>query len=126
MITAYHASPYVFTFPSYDDLVRNRQNHLNGNLGLWCAFKNNWISGFGQNVYRVVLTDRAVKFDLTVEQLSQYSRTSVNDPQFFSQYRTRKIADGYQYLNIVEHDGSIGMIVVMDFDCIEDFHRINE
>ena len=49
----YHASAHTYDFPSYEELIKNRTNHANGNMGLWFAVKSDWIQGFGNNVYEV-------------------------------------------------------------------------
>lgn len=49
----YHASAHQFEFPCYEDLIQNRTNHANGNMGLWFAVKSDWIEGFGNYTYEL-------------------------------------------------------------------------
>ena len=70
----YHASNHTYDFPSYEELVKNRTNHANGNLGLWMSAKKDWIEGFGNNIYELVITEKDIKV-LPVSELFNWEKS---------------------------------------------------
>lgn len=120
----YHASPHLFEFPDYDLVCANRENHANGNLGLWVSMSPDWISGFGSNIYSLEVS--GITKDLPLKTLSQWDKDSPNDPDFYSNMRQSLLNEGVTFLRLVEIDGRSDMGIVIDFKAISSFKRINQ
>jgi hypothetical protein len=119
-LVGHHASPHRFDFPDYQALVEHRQNHANGNLGLWVATGDHaWIEGFGEHIYRVELAGRMR--DITVGKLQRLPR----EAPWYQMRRDQLIAEGITCLRVIESDGRSDMAIVVDFDAISRFERID-
>ncbi len=116
----YHASKHKFSFPDYKKLVANRENHGNGNLGLWCSIRTDWIKGFGKYTYKLDVRDAKSK-TISVNQLMKFAPD--ND---FVKKRDELLEQGYEVLKIMESSGSVDMIVVLDFSAIGLFVHCTE
>lgn len=117
----FHASKHEFDFPDYDQITSNMTGHANGMLGLWVAVKNDWIESFGGVLYEVDLKDPVVR-DVTIDELSSWSH---HDEEYHKDLRDKYILDGVDFLRLVETDGRSAMGVVVNFDAIESFSRMN-
>lgn len=118
----FHATAHDFDFPDYEKIKVNMTGHANGMLGLWVGVANDWIQGFGSNTYRIELKDPKVE-DLSLAQLSAWSK---QDHDFHQARREEYLARGIDYLRLVEQDGRSDMGIVVNFDAIDVFTRLND
>lgn len=136
----YHASNHNYEFPTYEDLIKNRTNHANGNLGLWISAKNNWISGFGKNIYEVDVDEADIKV-IAFSQVVQWEKDFTDKVDGALDYDTKELyaCAYYQTLRLEllkkhqvkvlmfkEANGSIEMGIVMDFSAIKEFKNMTE
>lgn len=120
----YHASHHEFDFPDYEKMVCNKTGHDNGLLGLWVSVKSDWIEGFGPKVYEMDI--EGTSKDLSITQLHRWAFDHADDPDFYRGLRQQLLAEGVAYLRLVESDGRSEMGVIVDFDVIQDFRRMDE
>ncbi len=124
--TVYHASPYVYDFPVYEKLLKGVSkggHHKNGQLGLWCAMKNDWIHGFGKNIYEVSYDDSSEKI-MCSKAFSKLCNNSKQEPDY-QEWRKELIDSGYSVLALKELNGSIDMLIILDFNIIKNFCNIS-
>ena len=56
----FHSSNSLYEKPTHENIIKNRQNHVNGVLGLWFAINPSWIDSFGRNTYEITLDQNDV------------------------------------------------------------------
>ena len=56
----FHSSNSLYEKPTHENIIKNRQNHVNGVLGLWFAVNPKWIDSFGRNTYEITLDQNDV------------------------------------------------------------------
>lgn len=122
MIKAFHASPYLFDKPNYNDSVNNRQNHINGLLGLWCATKKDWIEGFGGYIYSFYYDELGI-LELDFSDFKKKCDNCENENDYY-QWREYLLKEGFKVIHIIEHSGSCDMMIVLDFEFIKNFTLI--
>lgn len=118
----YHASKHAYDFPDYNKLTKNRENHLNGNLGLWVASKNDWISGFGNIIYEVEIDDKDVSIIL-VDHLFSWEKENDMSEDYYINLRI-KLLEKYKSVAFIENSGSVGMGIILDFSVIKSFKPV--
>lgn len=119
----FHASSHEFTHPSIEMIQKNITNHRNGLLGLWCAFKSDWIKGFGNNTYLLHLLGKTEEMSISEFSSKCHPKDQVfNTPEevnhYFLNWRNELLKNGTDILMIKEIDGRCDMLVVINFDCI--------
>lgn len=128
--TVYHASNHDFDFPNYEHIVSNRTNHKNGELGLWCAFSHQWIKGFGENIYELTYKNENIKqisfHDFYKKCNMKNAPDEKEEEDFYLLWREELMKEGFDVLEIVESSGSIDMLIVLNFDAIKSFKKINK
>ena len=83
----FHQSNFKFLELNYDELVKNIQNHENGNLGLWCCYEQtSWMKGFGKYVYELEIPGSA-PYNMTIDELSDLGNDPAEIPGRFPQDR---------------------------------------
>jgi hypothetical protein len=122
-LSVYHASPHKFEFPDYELLTKNKSNHDNGLLGLWVATESDWIKGFGKNVYS--LNIEGVSQNLSIQDLHAWANEA-DGPQFYEHMRATLMAQGIDYLRLVEIDGRSDMGIVLNFQAIGSFSDFSD
>lgn len=124
--TVYHASPIEFDFPCYESIIKNRTNHINGHLGLWCAPENKWISGFGHYIYEVKYkSDSILKMSFHDFKNSCDRELNKEQDDAFQLWRQKLINDGFSVLEIVENNGQMDMLIILDLNAIISFNKYN-
>lgn len=113
---AYHATDHIYDSVDYELLIKNRKNHLNGVLGLWCGMKNDWIKGFGKYIYEVHYSGKS--YDMSINELAGYAHRNIDEGQY-REIREKLLSEGYDYISIIEKNNECDMIVVLNFDSIE-------
>lgn len=131
----YHASPQKFTFPVYDELVKNRTNHINGTLGLWISTNSNWIKGFGTNIYEIDVLDTDCSV-LSVSELFLWEKQfqkqndfcNDNDNNGLTYYKNlrQQLLKEHKIILFQEHNSNVDMGIILDFECIKQFSLIVE
>ena len=71
----FHNSNSLYEKPTHENIIKNRQNHVNGVLGLWFAVNPKWIDSFGRNTYEITLDQNDV-IVLPVDELFQWEKTA--------------------------------------------------
>lgn len=120
----YHRSHHVFNFPSIDEIERNLTGSMNGLLGLWVTFKDeDWAKGFGDILYSmdVDLRKNTVRH-LKVGDLSKMGL----DPEPYREFRAKLLAEGVDFLYLLEGSGESHMGIVINFEAISNFRRVRE
>ncbi len=112
----YHATNHIFDALDYDSLVKNRTNHKNGALGLWCAFKNDWIKGFGNIIYEIELSGKP--YNMPIRELMKYANDQLEESDY-ELIRNKLLSDGYDYIALIEKDNSCDMIVILNFNIVD-------
>lgn len=121
IITVFHASNHFFKKPSIESIYKNRKNHTNGLLGLWCASKNDWIDGFGKYIYQVKY-DKKNANQITYSDfktLCEDLDNKKNIEQSYLDYRDWLLNKEIGIIEIVENSGNIDMVIIVDFNKIE-------
>lgn len=122
----YHNSPYMFDFPDYELLVKNRTNHGNGELGLWFSTTNTWQNGFGNYCYEIDIDDEEfVHIDAYDFCKMCQSTEASRDPMFFREWRDKWILLDRKIIAIQEYSGNVDMGIILDFNAINKFTLIS-
>lgn len=125
MKTVYHASPYKYDFPDYENLLKGLRlgdRHFNGALGLWCAIKNDWIVGFGKNMYKIDFDDSNQKM-ISAYDFACMCKKREKESDYVD-WRNELISKGYTVLALVEKNDEIEMLIILDFNAIKNFIKI--
>ncbi|MCP4989204.1 MAG: hypothetical protein GY928_25045 [Colwellia sp.] len=117
----YHNSKHTFDKPCYEMIKKNRENHGNGNLGLWYSTTNSWQKGFGGVGYKLEVIGKELRMDFKDFQKLCYGREGV---AFFIEQRDVWLSEGYSYLSIIEHSGINAMGIVLDLDAIVSWEKL--
>jgi hypothetical protein len=123
----YHASAHTYEFPSYEELIKNRTNHANGNMGLWFAVKSDWITGFGGNVYEVEIDENNISiipFDECVKWEKNSSKDSEEAACLYYQNLRKEMMTTHKAILFQELSGELAMGIVLDFSVIKDFKKV--
>lgn len=123
-INMFHASRHEFDFPDYDMLTANITNHDNGLLGLWVAKNDDWIEGFGGNIYSVKIEGETA--DLSIEELQSWCNKHDNEKDFYVQKRNEFLKNGISYIHLIECNGRSDMGIVIDFSAIKEFKILRQ
>lgn len=121
----YHASNHVFDKPNYEKLIANRTNHDNGALGLWCANEPDWVERFGKHTYeinfrgviRYIGIGAFCKLCLRDPRLKEYPTPR----EYYQMLRVGLLSEGVDAIAIIEHTGEVDMLVILNFDIIDEF-----
>ena len=111
----YHNSKHKFSKPCYEMVKKNRENHGNGELGLWYSTTNDWQKGFGGICYTFEVLGKELRLPFKVFQDLCYSEDS---PTFYEDQRNQWLKEGYAFLSIIEQNGREAMGIVLDFGAI--------
>ena len=127
----YHASAHTYDFPSYEELIKNRTNHANGNMGLWFAVKSDWIQGFGNNVYEVEVDESNIvimPFSECVKWQKGFKSGLENNSQelesLYYQDLRKEMMKTHKAILFRENSGELAMGIVLDFSVIKDFKKV--
>lgn len=125
-LTCYHASKHIFNAPSYEKCISNRENHSNGNLGLWFSVEASWIQDFGSNIYQFELFDRTGSqgIELPFDKLLEWNKRGF-DTNAYQDKRLELIAAGFDFIKIIESRGTFDMGIVLNFESIVDYTRVS-
>ena len=124
----YHASEHTYDFPSYEDLIKNRTNHANGNLGFWFSVRSDWIENFGHNTYEFEIIDK----DITVMPFSEcikwnrkFKDSSKDNNEelecIYYQNLRKELVKKHKVILFKEVSGETAMGIILDFTAIKDF-----
>ena len=113
-MTVYHASKFLFNKPDIQKIWKNRTNHNNGDLGLWCSTKKDWITTFGNHTYELEISKKS-KFI----SYSEFYKICCNTIDYRAM--REELIKEYDNLCIVEDNGTIEMLIVLNLDSITNF-----
>ena len=124
----YHASKHKYDFPSYENLIENRTNHANGNLGLWFSTKSDWIENFGKNVYEFEIDEKNINFMDFSECVKWHKKfkgetesNAVELECIYYQELRNELMKKHKVILFKETNGEIAMGIILDFTAIKDF-----
>lgn len=127
----YHASSHNYDFPCYEDLIKNRTNHANGNLGLWFATKSDWIEGFGVNTYEIEIDQSDIvvlPFSEAVKWKNEFkdnlSENSEELECIYYQGLRKELMKTHKVILFKELSGSLDIGILLDFSVIKDFKKV--
>ena len=127
----YHASAHTYDFPSYEELIKNRTNHANGNMGLWFSAKSDWIEGFGDNIYEIEIAETDIKilpFSEAVNWQERFKGDWESNREelevLYYQNLRKEMMKTHKAILFRENSGELAMGIVLDFSVIKDFKKI--
>ena len=128
----YHASEHTYDFPNYENLIKNRTNHANGNLGLWFSVKSDWIESFGKNIYEFEISDENINiipFKDCINWNSNFKgRGKSNHEELEANYYQnlrKELIKKHKVILFKEINNETAMGIVLDFTVIKNF-KISE
>lgn len=131
----YHASPKKFTFPTYEETIKNRTNHINGTLGLWVSLSPSWISGFGKNIYEIDVLDTDCStlptselflWEKTFQKQNSSYQNYDEDGFIYYQDLRQKLLKEHKIVLFKELNSNVDMGIILNFECIKQFSLISE
>ena len=124
----YHASAHTYDFPSYEELIKNRTNHANGNMGLWFSAKSDWIEGFGDNIYEIEIAETDIKilpFSEAVNWQEGFKGDWKSNREelevLYYQDLRKEMMKTHKVILFKETNGETAMGIILDFTAIKDF-----
>ena len=132
----FHNSNSLYEKPTHENIIKNRQNHVNGVLGLWFAVNPKWIDSFGRNTYEITLDQNDV-IVLSVEELFQWEKTAnflnnnklienkeLEKEKYYLNLRESLLKQGTKAIIFEENNNNKEMGIILDLKIIKKFQLI--
>ncbi len=132
----FHNSNSLYEKPTHENIIKNRQNHVNGVLGLWFAVNPKWIDSFGRNTYEITLDQNDV-IVLPVDQLFQWEKTAnflnnnklienkeLEKEKYYLNLRESLLKQGTKAIIFEENNDNKEMGIILDLKIIKKFQLI--
>jgi hypothetical protein len=132
----FHNSNSLYEKPTHENIIKNRQNHVNGVLGLWFAVNPKWIDSFGRNTYEITLDQNDV-IVLPVDELFQWEKTAnflnnnklienkeLEKEKYYLNLRESLLKQGTKAIIFEENNNNKEMGIILDLKIIKKFQLI--
>ena len=132
----FHNSNSLYEKPTHENIIKNRQNHVNGVLGLWFAVNPKWIDSFGRNTYEITLDQNDV-IVLPVNELFQWEKTAnflnnnklienkeLEKEKYYLNLRESLLKQGTKAIIFEENNNNKEMGIILDLKIIKKFQLI--
>ncbi len=132
----FHNSNSLYEKPTHENIIKNRQNHVNGVLGLWFAVNPKWIDSFGKNTYEITLDQNDV-IVLSVNELFQWEKTAnflnnnklienkeLEKEKYYLNLRESLLKQGNKAIIFEENNNNKEMGIILDLKIIKKFQLI--
>ena len=132
----FHNSNSLYEKPTHENIIKNRQNHVNGVLGLWFAVNPKWIDSFGRNTYEITLDQNDV-IVLSVDELFQWEKTAnflnnnklienkeLEKEKYYLNLRESLLKQGTKAIIFEENNNNKEMGIILDLKIIKKFQLI--
>lgn len=132
----FHNSNSLYEKPTHENIIKNRQNHVNGVLGLWFAVNPKWIDSFGKNTYEITLDQNDV-IVLSVDELFQWEKTAnflnnnklienkeLEKEKYYLNLRESLLKQGNKAIIFEENNNNKEMGIILDLKIIKKFQLI--
>ena len=132
----FHNSNSLYEKPTHENIIKNRQNHVNGVLGLWFAVNPKWIDSFGRNTYEITLDQNDV-IVLPVDELFQWEKTAnflnnnklienkeLEKEKYYLNLRESLLKQGTKAIIFEENNDNKEMGIILDLKIIKKFQLI--
>ena len=132
----FHNSNSLYEKPTHESIIKNRQNHVNGVLGLWFAVNPKWIDSFGRNTYEITLDQNDV-IVLSVDELFQWEKTAnflnnnklienkeLEKEKYYLNLRESLLKQGTKAIIFEENNNNKEMGIILDLKIIKKFQLI--
>lgn len=127
-MTGWHGTTKDFDGFSEEAFGSAADRSPNGALGVWAFTGPDHASSFGGRVLELdIAAEKVVR--RTVTQMMKDHHAAGSDREeavaFFRGQRQEWLRQGFQLLEVVEYDGRVDMIVVLDLACIENVREMS-
>lgn len=119
----YHYSDFSFNSPDIQKISENRQNNINGLLGLYFSTTNSpWCKIFGQNCYKINTPKHFNKKILSFEEFKKitssdiFGFSNIEEINYFQNLRIDFLSKNIDYILILELDNTCAMGVFINLD----------
>ena len=132
----FHNSNSLYEKPTHENIIKNRQNHVNGVLGLWFAVNPKWMDSFGRNTYEITLDQNDV-IVLPVDELFQWEKTAnflnnnklienkeLEKEKYYLNLRESLLKQGTKAIIFEENNNNKEMGIILDLKIIKKFQLI--
>lgn len=119
VIEVYHASNHLFSKPCINKIAQNRENHINGLLGLFFSTTNEqWFHHFGAYIYSIKIPEEFNYKIMSIRDFHKLTCTNVSDDveEYFTNLRLEFLTNKTDYILIEESDGTFGMGVFINLN----------
>lgn len=119
----WHASRSAVDRPTLEGRIAG-DNHANSGLGLWCATApHGYLSGFGSTVHALTLASDLRVLTLPLSEVAAMGRHGQGSPaedRAWFEAHGRRLAETYELLVILEHNGFSSQAIVLKDEAIAD------
>lgn len=127
LIRGWHSTPYKFEGKLTAETARQRrQNHPNGELGLWLTIvEDHWsIRRYGGNLYQVELSPDNITGVMTITELMGWAR-EFHTTEDYKQKRQQLVSAGLDILLVKESNDELIQGIVLNYDVIRSYEKVS-
>lgn len=128
MLVGFHGTDHEFEAFSEERFGSERTRSPNGALGVWLFTSEEHAHNLGLRILRVEVDVRnPVRYPIRRMSDDHHAAGRTDDPVgFFRDARKGLLAAGHDMIEVVEKDGDVAMVVVLDLariSSVEEIHR---